>query len=109
MPAAIRPSVNGVTMNVRRVGVVRRDHKLRRAWRGNARTAFITRASNDSLTGTGARSSRAMSFILGSYSSRTMHLTQQLTETITGAHDSHLERRHSDSRELRHLVVTQVF
>ena len=38
-----------------------------------------------------------------------MNLTEQLTEAIAGAHDTHLQRRHPNSREPRHLVVTHVF
>src|SRR5205809_5011541 len=71
----------------------------------------MTRASNDPLTGgeRGARSCRAISFIIPSSSLRTMHLAQQLTEPVAGAHDAHLQRRNTNPGELRHFVVTQVF
>src|SRR5665213_1615281 len=65
------------------------------------------RSSSDALTGTRRFSSRAMCSIESRWSC-TLHLTQQLTEPLTGTHDAHLERRHPDPRELRHFVVTHV-
>src|SRR5689334_7491897 len=74
---------------------------------GSSRTTRMTRSLNDASTRTGSRSARATSLIFTLSSSRTMHLTQQLAETVAGAHDTHLERRHSDPGKPRHLVVGQ--
>src|SRR5205085_2400691 len=87
------------------------DQRLNRACRGRRRTAAMTRASNDGLTGgeSGARSSRAIRSICLSSSLRTVHLAQQLTESIARAHDTHLERRHTNPRLLLRIVVAHVF
>src|SRR4029077_13183036 len=34
---------------------------------------------------------------------------QQLTKSVAGAHHPHLQRRNTDSRELRHFIVAHVF
>src|SRR5581483_7312769 len=67
----------------------------------------MTRSSTPELTGTGPRRLRAILFIPIS-SSRTVHLAQQLAEPLAGAHHAHLERRYTNSRELRHLLVSQI-
>src|SRR5947209_8520992 len=72
-----------------------------------ARTLDMTRSSKDASSDTGAFSSRAISLIRTSASSRTVHLAQQLTEPVAGAHHAHLQRRYADPRQLRHLIVTQ--
>ena len=38
-----------------------------------------------------------------------MHFLQQFTEPVAGTQHAHLERRYSNARQLRHLLVTQVF
>src|SRR5581483_7502524 len=74
-----------------------------------ARTASITRASKAALTRTGSRSSRPISRIFRSSSSRTVHLTQQLTESIARTHHAHLQGRNPNPRQLRHFVVAKLF
>src|SRR5579872_6116961 len=103
------PHESGMMVTV--LGVVSRDQRLNcRRCDGNARIVAMTRSSNDALTLTGPRSSRAASPItkLPSGSSRTVHLAQQLAESFTCAHDTHLERRDSHSGQLRHLVVSHL-
>src|SRR5262249_54105687 len=77
--------------------------------RGRSRTARITRTSNDELTRSARFSSRAIWSIRLSWSSSTVHLTQQLTQAVAGAHDTHLQRRDPNPPEPRHLVIAQIF
>src|SRR5512138_497105 len=65
----------------------------------------MTRSLNERSTCTGFCSSRAISSKFTMSSSRTVHLTQQVAKSLAGAHDAHLQRRDSDSGQLRHLVV----
>src|SRR4051812_37279037 len=55
------------------------------------------------------RSSRASPSMKSSSSGCTVYLGEQLTQTVTGAKHAHLQRRHPDARDLRHLLVAQVF
>src|SRR6185436_8446346 len=107
--AASSPPAHGSGVTVTRRGLMRRDQSPNRECRGSRRTARITRSSRRGLTRTGFRSSPAIRSILRSSLSDIVHLAQQLTEAVAGAHDTHLQRRHTYTRELRHLVVTQLF
>src|SRR5687768_14771128 len=72
------------------------------------RTRTITRRSNDSSRRTGACSSWTSISSVVRPQSATVNLPQQNAQPITGAHDSHFQRRDPDTRDLRHLVVPQL-